>query len=458
MDLNRIHNLFFVGIGGIGMSALAAWFHKRNCRVAGYDRAESVITNKLINLGIEVHYTYDVEIIPKSFNNKNTLVVYTPAIAKSHSQLVWFRENNFEVLKRAEVLGIISRDMQSIAVSGTHGKTSVSTLITHLLCQNGSCVNAFLGGISNNFESNLVYCPKSNIMILEADEFDRSFLQLSPHSAVITHIDADHLDIYGTYKNVCDAFIEFAQKIKKSGSLIYNIQIQHLLPILPNININSYSAQNSDADYYAKQIEINTNGTSFTLVSPEKEINKLFIHQVGNHHLENAVVALAIALNNGASVEEVRKGLKTYAGVKRRYETVFRSSNKVYIDDYAHHPREIDVTIKAARMQFPGQKITGVFQPHLFSRTKDFAQEFAEVLSQLDELILLDIYPAREKPIIGVDASLIIDKVTIEKKILLTKEEVIKYIAQNNKIEVLITMGAGDIDRLVEPIKQVLQQ
>jgi UDP-N-acetylmuramate--alanine ligase len=459
MDLNKIHKVYLIGIGGIGMSALARWFYLRGCKVSGYDRSESAITTSLGELGIQINYDDNVDNISSNFLAPDQcVIIYTPAISDTNKQLIWFREHNFIVLKRAVVLGIISENMKGIAVAGTHGKTSVSTLIAYLMNSTKTPVNAFLGGISVNFNSNLVFAPNSNTVVLEADEFDRSFLFLAPQLAVITHIDADHLDIYGSHNQVIEAFVKFSQNIKSNGSLFCNKTIESLIPKLADTNMYTYAYNDSNADYYAEITSVQETGTIFNLITPETRIEALKLPQVGKHHIENAVVAISVALNNGVSVEQIRNNLQTFLGVKRRYEHICSTESIVYIDDYAHHPRELQVTIEAVRMQFPGKYITGIFQPHLFTRTRDFADEFANVLSLLDELILLDIYPAREEEIPGVNSKIILDKVTLKNKKIINQDDLLKSLKIEKPRGVLLTMGAGDIDRMVQPIKTILTE
>lgn len=457
MNISNYKNIYFVGIGGIGMSALARWFKLLGYNVAGYDSTPSAITSELQNIGIRIGFKDGVDLIPIGFRNAlDTLIIYTPAIPKQHSQLVWFRNSKFSVLKRAEILGLISKSYQSIAVAGTHGKTSVSTLIAYIFDNSTQKTNAFLGGISVNYNSNLLYAADSKKLVVEADEFDRSFLHLYPETAVITHIDPDHLDIYGTNDELVKTFLKFSDNIENGGKLFYNIELSKYFKSLNNIKTYSYSSINSQADFFAEIFDTGTDGTSFNLHTPSGIIDNIKLPLVGLHHVENAVVAIAVAISYGLSENEIKDSLIHYRGVKRRYELIVKNKNITYLDDYAHHPKEIKVTIEALRTQFPDSYITGVFQPHLFSRTRDFADEFAEELSKLDELILLEIYPARESPIKGIDSKFLLAKIELENKKLLNREELINYVKTELKNGVLITIGAGDIDRLVEPIKKIL--
>ncbi|MDD4235683.1 MAG: UDP-N-acetylmuramate--L-alanine ligase [Bacteroidales bacterium] len=457
MKLEKYKNIYFIGIGGIGMSALARWFNNKAYNIAGYDRSNSEITSSLQNQGVNIHFDDDVDLIPESFKNPNScIVIYTPAIPKTHSELLWFRTNNFKIFKRAEILGVIARDYECIAVAGTHGKTSVSTLIAYIFNKSSDSANAFLGGISVNYNSNLIYAPKSEKLVIEADEFDRSFLHLSPNTAVVTHIDADHLDIYGSYTELLKTFKQFASNIPNNGTLFCNIELIEHFKNLNNIKLYSYTSDNPKSDFYAKIVNISDKGTKFDLVTPSGIISNIILPQVGSHHLENAVVAIAIAQSYGISENEIKNTLVNYKGVRRRYELITKTENITFIDDYAHHPKELSVTINALRTQFPGKYITGIFQPHLFSRTRDLADEFAIELSKLDELILLEIYPARELPIQGIDSNYLIQKVKLKNKQLLTKSDLLQYIETKLKCGILVTLGAGDIDRLVKPISKIL--
>jgi UDP-N-acetylmuramate--alanine ligase len=457
MSISKYKNIYFVGIGGIGMSALARWFKLLNFNVAGYDKTKSAITSELEDIGISISFEDNINRIPMQFrNNSNTLVVYTPAVPSLHTQLVWFRNNNFNVVKRAELLGLISKSYKNIAVAGTHGKTSVSTLIAYIFEKSSHKTNALLGGISVNYNSNLIHSSNSDKLVVEADEFDRSFLHLSPETAVITHIDPDHLDIYGSYDELLKTFLQFSANIEDGGKLFYNIELSKYFDNSGKFETYSYSSINTESDFFAEILDTGTSGTKFNLHTPTGIVKNLKLPQVGLHHIENAVAAISVALSYGLNENEIRKSLLNYKGVKRRYEFIAKNNNITYIDDYAHHPKELKVTIEALRTQFPKSYITGVFQPHLFSRTRDFADDFAEELSKLDELILLEIYPARELPIQGIDSKFLLSKIELENKKLLNKEELIRYIESDLKKGVLITIGAGDIDRLVEPIKKIL--
>ncbi len=456
MKINNLHKVYFIGIGGIGMSAIARWFNASNYKVAGYDKTPSDITNNLINEGIAVSYSDSVNEIQPEFkeNRENTLVVYTPAIPNSHKGLNWFNSNGFTVLKRSEVLGLLVKEKCGIAVAGTHGKTSISTTIAWLI--NKNC-NAFLGGISKNLLSNVIINPKANNVVVEADEFDRSFLTLYPEIAVVSSIDADHLDIYNDYNLIVEAFNKFIGQIKPNGSLIYKIGIDIDKAVNTNISYYSYSLDNTLTDFYASNIKVTDGYYSFTWHTPNKVFAGFKLGVPGLYNLENAVVALASAWLVGADIKELKANLNSYLGVKRRFDYQIRSDKIVFIDDYAHHPVEIEACIKSVRHLYPKKSIAVVFQPHLYSRTNDFADDFANSLEQCDKVILTDIYPAREEPMPGVDSSLILKKINNSNKVLCKYNEVVNTVI-NIDSDIIITMGAGDIDRLVPEIKRGLMK
>lgn len=450
---------FFIGIGGIGMSALARYFAHKGMIVAGYDSTPSAITKQLEAEGIAVHYVESIDRIPKEFlsSHSETLVVYTPAVPSSHKQLEYFKEAGYDVLKRAKVLGLVTEGNSTAAVAGTHGKTSTTTMLTHLLATTPQGCNAFLGGISKNFDSNLVLGDKgAKRMVVEADEFDRSFLNLKPHLAIITSVDADHLDIYKTYDEVKAAFRAFVSQINIGGVLILKKEVEHIANHRSDIKVYTYSTTES-ADFCIENLT-NTNGSySFNLVTPFGTIDNIHLGVLGRYNVENAVAASAAALVWGIEKEQLKEALKTFKGIARRFDIQFKGEKSVYIDDYAHHPEELKAAISSVRELYPNRKITGVFQPHLYSRTNDFSNEFAQSLSLLDELILLDIYPAREEPIPGVTSELILNKVTISSKVLCSLKDVIKCLKARD-IDVLITMGAGNIDGVVSSIVELLKE
>jgi UDP-N-acetylmuramate--alanine ligase len=455
MNISTINNVYLIGIGGIGMSALARYFKTIGKNVAGYDKFSTALTDALVSEGIDIHFDDNIEKVSSVFLSKqDTLVIFTPAVPKDHAELNYFLTNGFELKKRSEILGMITREKKSICVSGTHGKTTISTMIAHILKQSKVDCNAFLGGISKNYGTNLLLSAHSDFVVAEADEFDRSFLRLFPDIATISSIDADHLDIYGDRAQIVEAFEQFTALIKPGGVLFVKAGLDLNLQNKSNYEVFTYSL-NKPADYFAENIELKKGVYHFDIVTPTGKIRDLALGVPGLINVENAVVAVAVAAYCGVTEHELQMALPLFLGAQRRLDLHIHNDNQVYIDDYAHHPKELEACISSIRKMYPDQKITGVFQPHLFTRTRDFADEFAESLSLLDELILLDIYPARELPIEGVTSSIIFDKVTISEKLLCTKDDVLK-ILENRKIEVLLTMGAGNIDQLVKPIKALL--
>ncbi len=457
MDLKKIHRLYFIGIGGIGMSALARYFLMGGYDIAGYDRTQTPLTEELSNEGCLIHYHDDLKMIPEDFKNPEfrhtTLIVVTPAIPQDHAELIYFKKEAFTLLKRSELLGMITRHAKGIAVAGTHGKTTVSTMIAHILKQSELDCTAFLGGISKNYNSNLI-TGKGDLVVMEADEYDRSFLQLHPWIAVITSVDPDHLDIYGNYQNLERAFLDFAKQVSEEGSILLQKGLKIEGEIPDRIRRYSYSLE-MKADFYATNVRRRDHYYLFDAVTPHGKIENIHLGYSGLMNVENAMAAIGVASLLNVPAEIIKKALLHFSGVKRRFDMQHHSKDLVYIDDYAHHPEEIKRCIDAVRELFPGKMITGIFQPHLFSRTRDFADEFARSLELLDRLILLDIYPAREKPMKGINANLILDQTKLNKKSLCSKTELI-WIIENEDIEVLVTMGAGDIDKLVDPIREIL--
>ena len=454
--INNYTNYYFLGIGGIGMSALARYFQSKGFRVAGYDRTASKITCDLQTEGILVSFNEEVAAIPDHFlNPRSTLIVLTPAIPKDHPQLCHFEKQGFTIKKRAEVLGDITRSNKAICIAGTHGKTTTSTIAAHLLYQSQMSCNAFLGGIADNYQTNLLLSKDSNLVVVEADEYDRSFHQLSPFMAVITSMDADHLDIYETPTAFRESFEHFASLVRSGGALIVRKGIE-LNPILQQgVKLFTYS-MNDAGDFHAENIRQEKGHIYFDFVTPTERINDLYLDVPILINVENSIAAIALAWLNGATKEEIRTAISSFTGIYRRFNTVFKSNKVVYMDDYAHHPSELKASINSIKKMYPCRKITGIFQPHLYSRTRDFVNEFAESLSLLDELILLDIYPAREKPIEGVDSELIFNKVKLSDKILCSKENLLPLL-RKKELDVLVTFGAGDIDQLVPMIKEQLQ-
>ena len=445
-------NVYFIGIGGIGMSAIARYFKFKGLNVSGYDKTESELTDTLQKQGIDVHYEDNVDFIPKDV--ENTLVVSTPAIPHDMGELVYVQEHGYKVLKRSKILGEITDGERCLAVAGTHGKTTTSTLTAHILTESGEGCSAFLGGISKNYDTNLLM-SHSNAVVAEADEFDRSFLQLHPEIAVITAIDADHLDIYGDISHVLEAFKAFASQVH--GTVITKLGLD-ITAEDTKAKILRYHYNDSRADFYARNQRPDSLGYfSFDLVYPGGEMENVKCGTPGWVNVENSVAAAAICLTYGVKPEAIRHAIGTFQGVKRRLDIHLNTEKISYIDDYAHHPKELAMAISSMRDIFPGRKLTAIFQPHLYTRTRDFADGFAEALSKVDKLILLDIYPAREEPIPGVTSEIIYDKVTAPEKVLLKKEELMGYL-EKEPVDVLVTFGAGNIDRFIEPIEDMLKK
>jgi UDP-N-acetylmuramate--alanine ligase len=445
MNLTQIHNVYFIGIGGIGMSALARYFKNIGKNVAGYDKTPTALTDELIASGIVIHFEERIDLIPASFTPENTLVIITPAVPQTHAEWNYFLEREYQLKKRAEVLGIITKDTFCFAVAGTHGKTTTSSILGHILYESGADVTAFMGGIVENYNSNLIGNGKT-ITVVEADEFDRSFLHLHPNIACVTSMDADHLDVYGDRASIEASFVEFAEKTEDPKNLF----IAKGLPLDGNT-----VAVNENADYKAFNIRIKNSQYIFDVQTPTEIIKDLQFGLPGKHNLTNAVMALAMAKKFGAPTAAIAKALLSFRGIKRRFSYQIKTKSLVFIDDYAHHPTEINAVHQAVSELYPGQKVLAIFQPHLFSRTKDFADDFAKSLSKFDEVILLDIYPARELPMIGVTSQWLLDKMTNPNKKLVAKTDLIPAILKSD-VRIIVTIGAGDIGELVEPIKQAL--
>ena len=438
MNLKNIHNVYFVGIGGIGMSAIARYFAANGKRVAGYDKAPTAITTSLVGLGVEIHFEDSLKNIPISFLNKEkTLVVFTPAIPKNNTELNYFLENNFTVLKRAEILGKITENTFCLAVSGTHGKTTTSAILGHIM--QPIMATSFLGGIAENYNSNLIL-GEDKVSVVEADEFDRSFLQLSPNIACVTSMDADHLDIYGEAEALEESFVAFTNKV--SGTLI----------VAKGLPLNGLTyAVNEDADYKAFNLKIESGKYIFDVQTPSGVITNIEFHLPGKHNVMNALAALAMADVYGIPLEAIKKSLSTFKGVKRRFSYKIKTENFVLIDDYAHHPTEINAVESSVREMYPDEKILVVFQPHLFSRTRDFINDFASALSKFDEVLLLDIYPARENPIPGVNSEWLFGKIDCKNKKLAKNNNLVKVI-NNSTAKVVVMLGAGDIGMMVDDV------
>lgn len=455
MNREQVKAVYFVGAGGIGMSALIRWFLSQGIKVAGYDRTPSELTEALKKEGADIHYTIDVNLIPEAFKNpEDTLVVYTAAIPTDQAELAFFIAHGFEVMKRAQVLGIITNPMRSLCVSGTHGKTTTSSMLAHLLKNSHVDCNAFLGGIVRNYESNLMLSDKSDFAVLEADEFDRSFHWLRPYMAVVTAADPDHLDIYGTPEAYRESFEKFTSLIRPGGCLLIKKGINVTPHLQEGVKMYTYTGS-AEGDFHAENIRIGKGEIFFDFVGPNIRIPDLQLGVPVPVNVENGVAAVAMAWLNGATPDEIRKAMPTFAGAHRRFEFHLKTDKLVLIDDYAHHPAELKACIESVRELYKDKKLTGIFQPHLYTRTRDFAADFAKSLSLLDELILLDIYPAREQPIPGVTSKIIYDQVTIKDKKMCTKAE-LPALIESGHYEVVLMVGAGDIDRLVEPVKEIL--
>ncbi|QBN18730.1 UDP-N-acetylmuramate--L-alanine ligase [Flavobacterium nackdongense] len=447
MNLNQIHNVYFIGIGGIGMSALARYFKGLGKNVSGYDKTETELTKELNQLGIAIHFEDQIDLIPNDYQPENTLVIITPAVPKAHSQWNYFLEKNYEVRKRAEVLGIITKDTFCFAVAGTHGKTTTSSILGHILFESGVDVTAFVGGIVENYNSNLIGSGKT-VTVVEADEFDRSFLHLHPDIACVTSMDADHLDIYGDKSAIEASFTEFADKIEDKNKLFITNQ-------LPLKGVSC--AVNEEADFKAFNIRIIKSHYVFDVKTPTEIVQNLEFSLPGKHNLMNALMALAMAKTFGLPTEDIANALRSFKGIKRRFSYQIKTENLVYIDDYAHHPTEINAVHQAVRELYPNQKVLAVFQPHLFSRTKDFADDFAKSLSAFDEILLLDIYPARELPMEGITSDWLLGKMENNTKKLVSKQELIPTILKSDA-RVIVTIGAGDIGEMVTSIKKALHE
>ena len=458
MDIDQLKSVYFLGIGGIGMSALAKYFISRGVKISGYDKTSTPLTDQLIKEGMDIHFEENVNLIPERID----LVVYTPAIPSGHLELKYLIQKKLPLKKRAEVLGMISGKGRTIAIAGTHGKTTTATLVAHILKVAGADMMAFLGGISKNYSSNFIttsphhHITTSTFIVVEADEFDKSFLHLHPSVAVITSADADHLDIYGSIEMMENTYREFTGKVISGGDLILKKGVN--IGPLPGLKalVFSYDIE-GEADYFATNLTVNNGSYLFDLHTPAGIMNKLSVGIPGRFNLENAIAALSVADRIGISEGVMRDAIQCYRGVQRRFDFHIQRPDFVYMDDYAHHPEELKACISAVKEVYPGKKITGVFQPHLFSRTRDFADAFARSLEILDEIILLDIYPARETPIEGVDSAMLLNKIRSKNKTLCTKENLIEDLVLR-KPEVLLTLGAGDIDQMVSPIIEAFEK
>lgn len=456
MNINSIKSVYFIGAGGIGMSALVRYFLSKGKKVGGYDRTPSELTEKLIEEGADIHYEENIELIPEECKCKeSTLVIFTPAIPQEHKELVFFRENGFEILKRAQVLGMITHTEKGLCVAGTHGKTTTSTMTAHLLHQSHVGCNAFLGGISKNYKTNLLLSETSEYVVIEADEFDRSFHWLTPFATVVTAVDSDHLDIYGTREAYLESFNKYTSLITTDGYLIVKKGIELSPRVKEGVKVFTYGI--GEGDFRAENIRIGNGEIIFDYISPLGNINDIQLGVPVYVNIENGVAAMALAQIAGVTDEEIKKAMPTFGGVDRRFDFKIKEENLVFLSDYAHHPAEIKQSISSIKALYPGKKVTVVFQPHLYTRTRDFYKEFAASLSLADEVILLDIYPARELPIDGVTSQLIFDCLENKASAIMCKKEDLTDIIAKREIEVLITLGAGDIDNMVPQIYNILK-
>ena len=456
MELKDIKAVYFVGAGGIGMSAIARYFLHKGLVVAGYDKTPSNLTSELEKEGMLIHYEEDLDKIPQACKNpKNTLVIFTPAIPAEHKELVYFHENGFTIEKRAQVLGTLTRTHKGLCVAGTHGKTTTSTMCAHIMHQSHIDCNAFLGGISKNYGTNYILSDKSDYVVIEADEFDRSFHWLRPWMSVITATDPDHLDIYGTKEAYLESFHHYTELIQPGGALIIHKNLEMKQHVQEGVKIYEYSL--NEGDFHAENIKIDNGEITFDFISPIENVHDIELGQPVPINIENGIAAMAMAQLNGCTAEELKKGMKTYGGVDRRFDFKIKNDKLVFLSDYAHHPKEIYQSAKSIRELYKDRKITAIFQPHLYTRTRDFYKDFADSLSQLDEVILCDIYPAREQPIPGVTSKLIYDnlKPGVEKS-MIHKEDVLDLV-KNRNFDVLIILGAGDLDNYVPQITEILK-
>ena len=456
MNVNTLKAVYFIGAGGIGMSALVRYFLSKGKKVAGYDRTPSELTQKLNEEGAAIHYEENTALIPDDFKQpETTLIIYTPAIPANHQELTYFRENGFEIQKRAQVLGMLTRTERGMCVAGTHGKTTTSTMAAHLLHQSHVTCNAFLGGISKNYGTNLLLSDKSDLVVIEADEFDRSFHCLTPYATVITATDSDHLDIYGTHEAYVESFRKYTSLIRPDGYLIIKKGIDLQPDVQPGVTVYTYS--NDEGDFHAENIRIANGEITFDFISPLGNIADIRLGVPVYVNIENGVAAMALAQIGGATAEEIRTAMATFQGVDRRFDFKIKNDRIVLLSDYAHHPAEIRQSVTSIRTLYPDKKITAIFQPHLYTRTRDFYKEFADSLSLLDEVILLDIYPAREQPIPGITSQLIYDNLRPGIEKCLCKKEDLLDLLKNKHLEVLITLGAGDIDNYIPQISELLK-
>lgn len=457
MDIKNIKAVYFIGAGGIGMSAIARYFIKKGYVVAGYDKTPTPLTQQLEKEGMLLHYEEDVKEIPQACKNpKSCLVVYTPAIPSDHKELVFFQQNGFEIQKRAQLLGTLTQSLKGLCFAGTHGKTSTSCMCAHIMHQSHPDCNAFLGGISKNYGTNYILSSQSEFVVIEADEFDRSFHWLHPWMSVITSTDPDHLDIYGTEEAYMESFQHYTTLIQEGGALIIKKGLALKPQVKPSVKVYEYALD--EGDFHAENVKIDNGNITFDFISPVANVPNVSLGHPVPINIENAVAAMAMAQLNGCNAEELRYGIKTYHGVDRRFDFKIKTPQLVFLSDYAHHPQEILQSVRSIRQLYKDRKITAVFQPHLYTRTRDFYKEFAQALSLLDEVILCDIYPARELPIPGVTSKLIYDNLAdgVE-KLMISKEQVLK-LAEDRSFDVLVFLGAGDLDSYAPQVAKILEQ
>ena len=457
MELKDIKSVYFIGVGGIGMSAIARYFLKKGMVVAGYDKTPSVLTRQLEKEGVLIHYEESLDEVPHACRNKDhTLVVYTPAVPKEHKELVWFQENGFDVEKRAQVLGMLSRSHKALCFAGTHGKTTTSAMCAHIMHQSHIDCNAFLGGISQNYGTNYILSDESEYVVIEADEFDRSFHWLRPWMTVITSTDPDHLDIYGTKEAYLESFRHYTTLIQPGGALIIHKNLEVVPAVMEGVKLYEYSQD--EGDFHAENILIEDGEITFDFVSPIERVNGICLGQPVSINIENGIAAMAMAQLNGCTAEELRYGMQTYHGVERRFDFKLKTDRIVFLSDYAHHPKEIYQSARSIRELYRNRRITVMFQPHLYTRTRDFYRDFAESLSLLDHVVLTDIYPAREKPLPGITSQIIYDNLRPEvEKELIHTADALQYVKEHD-FEVLVILGAGDLDNQVPEMEKILRK
>ena len=459
MNIKNVHSVYLIGIGGIGMSALARWFKQNNYTVGGYDKTSSELTKALESEGIWIHYEENVNQIPEEFKIKDSvLVIYTPAIPVDHAELNFFKDNQYQLFKRSQVLGFLTKELKTIGIAGTHGKTTTSSMAAHIMNESGMPCSAFLGGITQNYNTNILignHTDGAGWVVAEADEYDRSFLQLSPDIAVINNMDPDHLDIYSDVQSFYDSFNDYLKKLKPNGIVIRRVDVDIQVPAHASVSVTF--GESIEADYRIHNVVTEDGGVTFSIDNDFLRWNNIRIEMPGMHNVMNATAAFLAAYYAGVNIDSIKNSLRTFGGVKRRFEYIYKKPELAYVDDYAHHPTELEALLKAVRTVFPGKKVATVFQPHLFTRTRDFMQEFAQSLALTDELLLMEIYPARELPIDGITSSVLLGLIPSKNKKVVSNDELLKELEKLN-FDVVVTAGAGDIDRFIQPIKLLCEQ